>query len=66
MISEPPLPSMVSAPEPPLIVFAAVEPRIESAVVVAVAVTLLKPVTEGPPLTSLPEADRFTFVATAR
>ena len=42
MTSEPPSPSMVSAPEPPLIVFAAVEPRIVKAPARAAALTFWK------------------------
>ena len=51
MTSAPPSPSIVSAPEPAEIVFAAVEPMIESAVEMALAFTFAKFVTTGVPVT---------------
>ena len=51
MTSLPPSPSMVSLPVPPLIVFPSVEPRIDRAVAMPEALTLVKLVTSGVPLT---------------
>ena len=51
MTSAPPPPSMVSAPEPPEMVLPRDVPTIDMAVLIAVAVTLVKFVTVGLPLT---------------
>ena len=45
MTSAPPSPSIVSDPEPPVIVFANVEPRIVIALETAAALTLVKSLT---------------------
>ena len=56
----------MSFPEPPVIVFASVEPRIETGVVVPLASTLTKRVTTGVPATCWLALARFTFAATSR
>ena len=66
MTSEPPPPSIVSAPEPPVIVLADAEPRIDNAVVIAVALTFTKSVTAVAPTTWCDALARFTALAATR
>ena len=66
MTSAPPSPSIVSLPEPPVIVLAPVEPSRVMLVATALASILVKRVTLVEPEISLPALARLTLVPVSR